>query len=203
MSKQEVTLGGCYHTGLAYALGYEADGETELDSELFTNLDTGIGEVAMASLMEHRRQFNPHRDVKRFIVALKPVKIIYGLKEDEDYKLEDNAGCDKCGIDDRVGGCFWCQDCIDEDADTCSVCGDGYEDCYCDEDCDEDCNEYGCYCHIYDDSDFCDICSCRFSHCDDDNDELDQENIADTFHPLNAFARERWIMANRRALGKL
>lgn len=192
MEKNEVILSSCYHTGSAYALGYDVNGKVELDSNTFTTLDSGINGGVMAALMEHRRQFNPNRDVKRFIVVLKPVEIISGLEEDEDYKLEDNAGCDKCGIDDRVSGCFWCQDCIDEDADICSVCGYGYEDCYCDEDCDDDnyddeyYNEYGCNCVLNDSDDFCDMCSRRFNNFDDDN-------VSVTFGPLSAFARARWL----------
>lgn len=71
------TLGGCYHDAVAYSLAYEAaGGDTELCGETFTSLDTGIDGGAKAALRRHMQNFDPARDVPRFIVALRPVKVI-------------------------------------------------------------------------------------------------------------------------------
>lgn len=187
MPEKEVTLGGCYHTGLAYALGYDVNGEVELCEKLFTNCNIGLGGGAMAALMKHRQEFDPSRDVEQFIVALKPVKIMIGREENEDYELGDNAGCDNCGVNDRVDGEVWCQDCIDDDI--CSGCDEQRDDCCCDDYDDEycgNCNSHECLCNDDDWDGF------------NDTDEFDQENVADTFSPMNAFTRARWLKAQER-----
>lgn len=63
-------LGGCYHDGVAYSLGYDANGVVELSGETFTNLSG-----AEAALQRHRQNFDAGRDIPRFIVALSPVKV--------------------------------------------------------------------------------------------------------------------------------
>lgn len=151
---EKITLGDCYHSGLAYTLGYDANGKIELDTQIFTNLDNSAEGSAMTALMSHRKQFNPISDVERFIVELRPVKIILGKEDDEDYKLSENAGCDVCGVQDRMDDNNLCEDCLEED-----VCEDCYE---------------------------------RFDDCDCD-DELCEEFVADTFKPMNAFDRARWL----------
>jgi hypothetical protein len=176
---EEITLGGCYHSGLAYALGYDANGEVELCSKLFTNFNTGLNGGAVAAQMEHRKQFDPNRDIKRFIVALKPVKILTGIPDGENYKLEDkshdtcgNSGvCEYCEIDECADGELWCQDCIDED--TCGSCDERYDDCEC-EFCDY---EDGCGCD----------CVC-------DTKVVEDHEVVPP--PLNAFARARWIKSH-------
>lgn len=147
--QEEVVLSGCYHTGLTYSLGYYVHGEVELVGETFTNLNTGLDGGAMASLLEHRQQFDPMRDIEQFIVELKPVKIIPGREEGEDYKLDEDL-CDTCleEIDDCIR---------EDDYDWCPACGELKDECICD--------------------------------------EFDQEFIVDTFHPMNAFDRVRWLKA--------
>ena len=73
---KEINLGGCYHDGVVYSLAYDANGEIELCDKTFTTLNTGIDGGAEAALLEHRKNFDPHRDVPRFIIALKPTSII-------------------------------------------------------------------------------------------------------------------------------
>lgn len=165
-----LVLGGCYHSGLAYSLAYDANGETELTGETFTNLNAGIGNGAMGALTRHRQNFPSNGDTPRFIVALKPVKVILGREEDEEYKLPqteeyvDSDTCSKCGISYDLG-CF---------CDTCDECGYYFDDCGCHED---DCyGEDGCWC----------------------DDELDDEFISDTFSSMNAFDRARWIAAKEK-----
>lgn len=83
----EAALGGCYHDGVAYSLGYDANGVVELDGRTFTSLNTGMDGGAAAALREHRQNFDPSRDIPRFIVALKPVRIVMGRKDGEAYGL--------------------------------------------------------------------------------------------------------------------
>lgn len=115
----EVTLGGCYHTGLAYSLGYypsDNNDEIELSGETFTNFNTGLNGGARAALLEHRKNFDPSRDLPRFIVALKPVEIISPPNEHDCCSAED-------------------------DDDICGDCGNYFEDCIC---CCEDCYDDPC-----------------------------------------------------------
>lgn len=153
MNKEnDLHLGDCYHSGLAYALGYHANDELELDAKLFTNLDTGLDGNAMAALLDHRRHFDPSRDVERFIVALKPVKII-----------------------------------MNEEDDTCDDCCERLDDCYCyvssplktRTDSKEDNQKE------------------PFHTCED---EFCEEFVVDTFEPMNAFARARWLKAKKKNL---
>ena len=167
MKEDKVTLGDCYHTGLAYALGYDANGEVELCGKVFTNLNTG-GDSAMKALSEHRQQFNPHRDIKRFIVALKPVKIITGLEDNEDDEI-----CRECG----EGYCDCC-------------CDDEYDDEYC-----GNCNSHNCCCDDdddYDEDGYCNQCMEICTDCTCNN-----KNEAD-ITPLNAFARARWLKSQEK-----
>lgn len=85
-AEAEVVLGGCYHDDVVYSLGYDANGVVELSGGTFTSLDTGFDGGAKAALHRHRQNYDPTRDIKLFIVALKPVKVIIG-KEDEAYGL--------------------------------------------------------------------------------------------------------------------
>jgi len=74
------SLGDCYHDDVAYSLGYRtSDGVIELCGETYTNLNTGIDGGAMAALRRHRQNFDPSRDIERFIVALKPVRVVAGV----------------------------------------------------------------------------------------------------------------------------
>lgn len=189
----KLNLGSCYHTGLAYALAYDANGETELCGKLFTNLESGIDGCAIAALETHRRQFNPDRDIKLFIVALKPVKIITGLEKNEDYKLETNAGCDNCGIEDRVYGDKLCANCAEND-----ICDECDEECCssCCEHSNIDCDDINCQC--YEEDDTCSECDGPIDDCfcdDGYQDEFFAEMIIGTFKTMNAFARARWIKA--------
>ncbi len=84
MFARVAALGGCYHDGVAYSLGYDANGKVELCGETFTSLDTGIDGGALAALRRHRQNYDPSRDVKCFIVALKPVRVVSGRMEDGD-----------------------------------------------------------------------------------------------------------------------
>jgi len=84
------------------------------------------------------------------------------------------------------------------DEDTCEDCDELIEDCICwDEDGYDgeicvDCGEYG--------KEFLE-CGCYPNICDrDDNtDEFDDENVADTFRPMNAFVRARWLKAQEKS----
>lgn len=176
--ENEVVLCGCYHSGLAYVLGYDANGEVELDSKLFTNFNTGLNGGAVAAQMAHRQQFDPNCDIKRFIVALKPVQILTGIPDGDDYQLENNVWCDLCCINDREEGEKWCEDCLD---DCCHDCGDEAGYCDCEDAYEDDCNKYGCYCDTNDNEDFCDMCSKRFNQ--------DETPVSS----LNAFARARHL----------
>lgn len=252
--EKDVVLGGCYHDGLAYSLAYDAHGTVELSGKTFTNLNTGLNGGAKAALLEHRRKFDPSRDIKQFIVALKPVEIISGLEDGECYKLLEDDICQRCdharGIckihdhEERQKDCLcdwssddddYCGDCglsvCRCDDSFCADCGELQENCVCDEECvcygnncicndclsedddydnddfddgdyNMDFNEYGCYCNIEEDDDFCDMCSCRFDDDDDDDDDdqcgndrcwCNTSSVGVVQPPLNAFARARWL----------
>ena len=46
-----------------------------------------------------------------------------------DKKVNDNAGCDRCGMDDREPGSNFCKDCTGEQPRSeCSYCGSGLFD---------------------------------------------------------------------------
>jgi len=74
----KVKLGGCYHDGKAYCLGYRNghDGEVELDAKLFTGLSKGVEGGAEAALRSHRENYDPSADIPRFIVELVAVRIM-------------------------------------------------------------------------------------------------------------------------------
>lgn len=82
--------------------------------------------------------------------------------------------------------------------DTCDGCCELYEDCYCDEVCDE-CHGFDCYCDDDDDYDGedCGGC-CREKGCWCDTEELDEENVVETFRPMNAFDRARCIKSKKK-----
>jgi len=97
-------LGGCYHDGLAYSLGYDACGVVELSGETFTNLNSGLDGGAEAALRRHRQNYDPNCDVERFIVALKPVKVIRGRRDGESYGLPPGPLAGGVLIDKMWGG---------------------------------------------------------------------------------------------------
>jgi len=220
-----VKLGGCYHTGRAYCLGYrttqelgsDGDGsEIELDTEIFTCLDSGLLGGARAALKKHREGFDSSKDIPRFIVELAAVRII-----DE---VIGGVECNGCGTRDVEDGQDKCLDCLPEE--DCE-CGSHPDDCNCDgalddvdDDYCDDCDKFECIC----DESFC--CDCGEQQeectCDDDDDDcircgldpdtcgcwdeggcmntsdLDDENVNQTFRPMNAFARAHWLKACRR-----
>jgi len=201
MQDKEVTLGGCYHTGLTYALGYDANGEIELDSKLFTNLDTGLDGGAMEALVQHRNGFDPNRDVEKFIVALKPVKVIARVTYGRSPEPEDDCNCETYGVKDGEGNPVLCNDCAKEM--TCEICGN-YDDCDCfcsecggiiEDDCSCDYDEDDCLgcgldpnnCGGCGDSDECDECLDELSA------EFDNELVSDTFRTMNPFERARYV----------
>lgn len=245
INKDNPHLGGCYHTGLAYALGYDANGELELCSKLFTTLDSGIDGGALSALNKHRRLFCPDRDVEQFIVEMKPVKILHRVPESP-YGLDNTPGCCHCEekadencccheYDESEGD--WCKECgyytdtlryqpsllchcpRPED-DTCLACNSPLLSCCCDDEteCDEECctscscdtdNEIGDICGACDeeieyctcDDDVCLGCEELFDNCSCDDgyeDELCQELVSETFQPMNAFARARWMRAQQK-----
>ncbi len=195
----EVVLGDCYHTGLAYSLAYDAGGRIELSGKIFTNLDVDFDGGAMNALQDHRKKFVSGRDVPHFIVALKPVKIIMGKKEDRPYRLPysdpyGNAGCDCCGTDDRIPGEKLCQDCLKED--TCYSCGRTLDDCLCEfcDNCDETlgdclCERCGSCDTIIDPEKLCPNCGCD----DDCRENISLEDHEVVTPPLNAFYRARHL----------
>lgn len=166
--KGDISLGGCYHTGLAYSLAYDAHGKIELTGKTFTNLDAGLDGGAMGALREHRQNFDPSKDVPYFIVALKPVDVIFDPMDDETYEQWNNNGyCNNCGE--------ICTDCNCDNTDPVAILKD-------DDDTD---------CHI----EFVIVAkSAQIElETDCDCDEFDQEFISDTFRPMNAFDRARWL----------
>jgi len=173
-SEEGIQLGGCYHSGVAWGIGYNIGGDKiELHNKIFTTFDSGINGGVAAELKKLRENFDPSRDIPKFAVALKPVRIV---EPDDDGEDTDNAGCDQCGCCDRVDGETWCEDCLDT---YCPECEQPWEDCTCNED-------------DGDDDDYCPGCD-NYQYCDCD--ELDEEFVADTFSPMNAFARARWLKA--------
>ncbi len=94
--EQDLGLGGCYHTGFTYCIGYYVNGELELHSEIFTNLKTGLGGGAMAKLRTSKD------GLSSFVVALKPVKIIVDQDDKIGEKCDDacQESCDGNHIDD-------------------------------------------------------------------------------------------------------
>ena len=89
---------------------------------------------------------------------------------------KEKEECCSCG-NDLANNEDLCQYCLE---DQCDFCGEFEEDCTCDDDDDdvEDyCGKEGCWC---------------------DTDEFDKENVADTFRPMNAFARARWLKAKNK-----
>lgn len=199
----KVKLGGCYHTGKAYCLGYRnsCDGEVELGAEVFTCLDSGVDGGAVEELRKHKEDFNPLEDIPHFIVELAAVRII-----DEDTNVDAHVGPDVC--DECLKSVENC-DCDFEDAhwaeDDCE-CGNHSDDCGCEDydDCldDDECYVCGvveCIC-IEDDDDFdddgyCNLCGEICTDCECADDDLDDENVDQTFRPMNAFARARWLKA--------
>jgi len=118
---RDASLGGCYHDGVAYSLAYDANGVVELDGKTFTNLSSGLDGGVAAALRRHRQEFDPGRDIPRFIVALRPVKAIewraasdtrgYGLPPGPEGKCElcrangfAGKSCRRCGKR-LCGGC--------------------------------------------------------------------------------------------------
>lgn len=190
----ELHLGGCYHTGLAYALGYDANGELELCSKLFTTLDSGIDGGARAALDKHRRLFCPNRDVEQFIVSLQPVEILHQVPESPD-DIDSAPGCSHCEEKADEDCCCHNYDECDEECCTSFSCGDDNEDDFC-----LACHEYIDYCTC-DDGETCLGCEELFDNCSCDDgyeDELCQELVSETFQPMNAFARARWMRAQQK-----
>ncbi|KKN91228.1 hypothetical protein LCGC14_0220960 [marine sediment metagenome] len=191
----EITLGSCYHTGLAYSLAYDAHGMVELSGKTFTNLDTGVDGGAMAALKEYQRNLNPDRDVPFFIVALKPVKI-YRPPDldvcDDCFKWKKDCACDE--NDTTNSGC----NCLDGncDDDCCENCGELYEHCQglCLDNydpCDE-CGSSDCDCWVYQES-YCQNCGLVDYKCFcPDGCRCNNEVVAP---PLNAFDRARFLKA--------
>lgn len=127
---RDASLGGCYHDGVAYSLGYDANGVVELDGKTFTSLNTGLDGGAAAALRKHRQEFNPGRDIPRFIVALRPVKVIEGRSASDTYGYGLPPGpegkCELCRANDLAGkacrrcGKRLCEGCsFDGACDTC------------------------------------------------------------------------------------
>lgn len=111
----------------------------------------------------------------------------------DDY--DDDDGCIHCGLDPTTCGCW-------HEEDQCGKPG-----CWCNPHNEEgEYNEYGCLCNLEDDGDYCDMCAHRLFKCEKcdllmcscEVDELDQDNIANTFGPMNAFARTRWLKSQGR-----
>jgi hypothetical protein len=194
-----IVLGGCYHSGLAYSLAYDANGEIELAGRTFTNLSTGLDGGAMGALNQHRRDFDPDRDVPCFIVALKPVKVILGREDGEDYKLPDTIACDSCKKEQLVKEDETCVECVDEDIfDECCY---SLDECICGEQCSE-CHSFDCVCDTCPDCGWLyEDCTCDgYDRCRDGGcrcDEFFEEFIADA-PPMNAFDRARWNKANKK-----
>lgn len=212
----QVKLGGCYHTGKAYCLGYRNghDGEVELDTKIFTGLNGGVESGAESALNRHREKFDCTADIPRFIVELAAVRII-----DENTNVDTHVGpdiCDQCL--NSVEHCVCCEnfkihvdfcscDETSDDDEDCK-CGSHSDDCNCDgalDDVDDycfDCGERDEDCLCYEDDDDCircgmdsDTCGCWDEGGCMDTSDLDDENVDKTFRPMNAFARARWLKA--------
>jgi hypothetical protein len=164
-----VKLGGCYHSGRTYCLGYRngCGEEIELDDKLFTGLHGGIEGGARAALKRHPEEF-PLRNTPRFIVELKAVRII---DEDTEFKKERN---------------YTVMPTFAYGEDYCEECGEQYCDCLCNID-----------------DDICTSCCNSTENCDCedayDYDDLDDENVDQTFHSMNVFARARWLKAQEKS----
>jgi len=189
MCEHDIQMGGCYHSGVAWGIGYYAGGRCiELHDKIFTTFDSGINGGVAAELRKMRENHDPSRDVPKFAIALKPVRIV---ELDGDGEDTGNAGCDQCGCCDRVDGKLLCEDCLDT---YCPECEQPWEDCLCNNDecihCGLDPDTCGCWDESDDedddDDDDCPGCGC---------DKFDDEFIADTFRSMNAFARARWLKA--------
>lgn len=92
--------------------------------------------------------------------------------------------------DEYCEGCDeLCDDCL---CDCCVECDKLYNDCICndDDDCCEECSQSHDDCLRCSE---CDCCDCQVIKTS--LNEFDQENVADTFRPMNAFARARWLKA--------
>lgn len=191
---KEITLGGCYHTGMVYALGYDANGVVELDDKIFTNFDTGLNGGAVAALNDHRKRFDADRDLKRFIVALKPIKIMD--EQDETTKCkrchilpcaEKQMFCETCIYDTMCCRCFAEYNNCDCGDYTCRGCDDRKENAVCNKCCcdgrdclschkhmrNDQCLECeqtieNCFCDYEDDEDFCDDEDCEYDEEQED-----------------------------------
>lgn len=186
MCDREICLGGCYHSGCAWGIGYYAHGKTiELLDNIFTTFNSGFNGGVVAELKKIHAKFNPLRDVPKFAVALKPVRIV---KLDDEEVWTDNARCDKCGCCDRADGKL-CR--VEKDLRYCDDClrygiNPETRDCW---DYDDEDDRYDSAISIIDD-DCCPGCG-NYQYCDCD--EFDVEFVADTFRSMNAFARARWL----------
>jgi len=155
MCEQDIIMGGCYHNGVAWGIGYyAADQFLELHNEIFTTFDSGINGGVAAELKRLHDNFDPSRDIPKFAVALKPIRIV---------KLSDNSGCDICGTNDRIECCKYCQDCLDDE--TCPDCDRFYDECCCDDYCEEDdyYEEDDCKELYHDTCTSCNSCLCKNS----------------------------------------
>jgi len=215
----KVKLGGCYHSGRAYCLGYRTNhNEIELDDKLFTCLDNRIEGGAQAALKRHPSEF-PQLDVPRFIVELAAVRII-GEDTENTYcdgccNLYGNCTCENMCENCHGFDCVCDDDDDDEDIyDNCLTCCEKNSCCICNEDDDlddDDCLRCGMdstTCGCWDEDGYCTQCQeiCTDCDClatsggcmgdpDIDTDEFDDENVYQTFRPMNAFARARWLKA--------
>lgn len=203
----KVKLGGCYHTGRAYCLGYRTSHEEiELANELFTCLEGGFKGGAKTALNECKENFDHTKDIPRFIVELAAVKII-----DEDCECGSHP--DDCSCNDESGVIEYCLECGEDDIDClchedegdCIRCGLDYTTCGCWDDdgyCSE-CGEICTDCDCEDANVFCDECGLPLDQDDECNDidactcdsDLDDENVDQTFRPMNPFVRARWLKA--------
>jgi len=68
-------LGGCYHDGVAYCLGYDANGAVELEGPTFTALDMGIDGGAAKALRRYTDS-PPPGGLPHFVVALRLERIV-------------------------------------------------------------------------------------------------------------------------------
>lgn len=105
----------------------------------------------------------------------------------------DDEECIRCGLDPDTCGC-WDDD--DDSLDCCEECGEPYEDCCCCHDCGNLHDDCTC-CNNDDedsgsDEDYCPGCG-NYQYCNCD--EFDNEFVSDTFRPMNAFERARWLKA--------
>ena len=117
---------------------------------------------------------------------------------------DSNASCDNCGSSYRVDGEIWCQNCINDD--TCENCKERSDGCYCGDDRCGKCSSDEC--PYYKEADNCINCGLDPNKCgccgekdecyeclNELSTEFDEEFICDTFRPMNAFNRARWLKA--------